>query len=191
MVFHWSWIDSKSLQVSSTLLSILVDLNEIVVCIVSTRPLISKSPSTFINPSVNVPTTPIGIGKIVTFMCHSFIQLLFYPLRVFLLQRKLVVFHWILTSYSDKSSRVSRTLLRILADLNNGVILMISASSVISNSFSPWTNSLMIVPRTSITIGKNDTLMFHSFFRSLAKSRYLSLILLSLNSTLWSAGTAK
>ena len=33
--------------------------------------------------------------------------------------------------------------------------------------------------------------MFHRFFNSLAKSRYLSLFLLSFNFTLWSAETAK
>ena len=38
MVFHWSLSDSKSLQVSKTLLSILADLNNVVVWMVSTRP---------------------------------------------------------------------------------------------------------------------------------------------------------
>ena len=42
--------DSKSPQISRTLLSILVDLNNAVVWMVSTRPLISKSFSPCINP---------------------------------------------------------------------------------------------------------------------------------------------
>ena len=39
---------------------------------VSTRPLIFKSPSPCINPLVTVPRAPITIGIIVTFMFHSF-----------------------------------------------------------------------------------------------------------------------
>ena len=38
MVFHWSLSEMKSPQVSMTLLSILTDLNNIVVWMVSTRP---------------------------------------------------------------------------------------------------------------------------------------------------------
>ena len=47
--FHWSLSDSKSLQVSRTFLSILVELNKAVVWIVSTCPLILKSSSSFTN----------------------------------------------------------------------------------------------------------------------------------------------
>ena len=42
MVFHWSVSDSKSPQVSRTLLSIRADLNNAVVWMVSTHPLIFK-----------------------------------------------------------------------------------------------------------------------------------------------------
>ena len=42
MVFHWNLSDSKSPQVSRTLLSILGDLNNAVVWMVSTRPLMLK-----------------------------------------------------------------------------------------------------------------------------------------------------
>ena len=72
MVFHWSLSDGKSPQVSRTLLSILAVLNNIVVWMVSTRPLTSKSSSPFSNPLVTVPNAPITIGIIVTWMCHSF-----------------------------------------------------------------------------------------------------------------------
>ena len=47
IVFHWSLSDSKSAQVSRTLLSILTDFHNAVVWIVSIRPLIFKSFSTF------------------------------------------------------------------------------------------------------------------------------------------------
>ena len=72
MVFHWSLSDSKSPQVSRTLLSILAVLNNAVVWMVSTRPLISKSSSHFINPLGTVPKAPITIGITVTCMFHSF-----------------------------------------------------------------------------------------------------------------------
>ena len=50
MVFYMSLSDSKSPQVSKTLLSILPVLNNIVVWMVSPRPRISKSSCDFINP---------------------------------------------------------------------------------------------------------------------------------------------
>ena len=68
MIFHWSLGDSKSLQVSRTLLSILADLNNIVVWMVSTRPLISRPSIPFDNPSVTIPIAPIAFGINVTFM---------------------------------------------------------------------------------------------------------------------------
>ena len=78
MVFQWCLSDNKSLQVSRTLLSILADLSNAVVWIVSTHPLISKSSSPFTNPLVTVPRAPVTIGITVTFMFHSFL----IPLRV-------------------------------------------------------------------------------------------------------------
>ena len=44
MVSHWSLIDNKSSQISRTLLSILADLNNAVVWMVSTDPVISTPP---------------------------------------------------------------------------------------------------------------------------------------------------
>ena len=52
MVFRWSLSDSKSPQVSRTLLSILAGLNIVVVWMVSTRPLIIKSSFPNNNPLV-------------------------------------------------------------------------------------------------------------------------------------------
>ena len=64
---HQSFSDSTRI-----VLSILANLNNAVVLMVSTRPPISKSSSHFINPSVTVPRAPITIGINVTFMFHSF-----------------------------------------------------------------------------------------------------------------------
>ena len=65
MVFHWRLSDSKSPQVSRTLLSILAVYNNAVVLMVSTRPPTSKSSRPFNNPLVTVPKAPITIGIIV------------------------------------------------------------------------------------------------------------------------------
>ena len=72
MVFHWSLSDSKSPQVSKTLLSILAVLNNAFIWMFSTRPLTFKSSSPFNNPLVTVPKAPIIIGIIVIIMFHSF-----------------------------------------------------------------------------------------------------------------------
>ena len=68
----WSLSDSKSPQVSRTLLSILAVLSNAVIWIVSHRLLTSKSSRPFNNPLVIMPKAPITIGTIVTFMVHSF-----------------------------------------------------------------------------------------------------------------------
>ena len=60
MVFHRSLSDSKSPQVSRTLLSILAVLTNAVVWMISTRPCISKSSNPFIDPLLTVPRAPIS-----------------------------------------------------------------------------------------------------------------------------------
>ena len=104
-------------------------------------------------------------------------------------QRKLMVFHWRLSD--SKFPQVSRTLLSILAVFNNAVVWMVSTRSPTSKSSRPFNNHLVTVPKAPITIGIIVTFMFHSFFNSLARSRYLSLFSHSFSFILWSAGTAK
>ena len=72
MVLHWSLSDSKSPQVSTTLLSILAVLNNAVIWMVSSRLPTSKSSSPFTNPLVTFLNAPITIGIIVTCMFLSF-----------------------------------------------------------------------------------------------------------------------
>ena len=77
IVFHWSLNNSKSPQVSRTLLSILVVLNNVVVWMVFTRPPTSKSSGSFNNPLVIVPKSPIvPIGTIITFIFDNFFNCL-------------------------------------------------------------------------------------------------------------------
>ncbi len=68
-----------------------------------------------------------------------------------------------------------------------------STCSVIYKFSITCINSLVTVPRASITIGINVTFMFHSLFVFVFQfpSKYLSFFSLSFNFTLWSAGTAK
>ena len=105
-------------------------------------------------------------------------------MRVFSHQRKLIVFHWSL-SYS-KSPQVSRTLLNILADLNNAVVWMVSTSPLISKSSSTFTNSLVTVQRSlNFTVLRVFTPAFFTgvwVIASLLKSLVVfSVLLLSLS----------
>ena len=103
----WWWFSLKSewQQLSRTLLSILADLNNVVVWMVSTHPLISKSSSPFNNPSVTVPRAPI------IFMFHSFFQ---FPSKV---EVFILVFHlqfFFVVSRDSKVHNFSRSLLLFL-----------------------------------------------------------------------------
>ena len=61
----------KSPQVSRTLFSILADLNNAVIWMVSTWPLISKSSNSFTKPLGIVPSGPVIIGITISFIFHS------------------------------------------------------------------------------------------------------------------------
>ena len=100
-----------------------------------------------------------------------------------------MVFHWSLSD--SKSLQVSRTRLRILAVFSNPVIRIVSTRMPTSKSSRPFHNTLVIVRKAPITIGAIVTFMFHSFFNSKAKSRYLSFFEHSFRLILWSAGTEK
>ena len=100
-----------------------------------------------------------------------------------------MVFLWSLSN--SKSPQVSRTLLSILVILNNSVAWMVSTHPPTSKSSIPFSNPLVTVPNAPITIGIIVTCMFHSFFNSLARSRYLSFFSHSFSFILWSARTAK
>ena len=112
------------------------------------------------------------------------LSLSFYSFESFSHHCKPVVFNRNLCD--RKSPQVSRTLLSILADLNTAVVWMVSSQPLISKSTSPFVTVL----NAPITIGITVTFMFHIFFSSLARSRYLSIVLLSFSFTLWSSGIA-
>ena len=100
-----------------------------------------------------------------------------------------MIFHWRLSD--RRSPQVSRILLNIRAVFNRAVVWMVSTRPSTSKSSRLFNNHLVTVPKASITIGIIVTFMFHRFFNSLARSRYLSLFSHSFSFILWSAATAK
>ena len=100
-----------------------------------------------------------------------------------------MVFHWSLSD--SKSPQVSMTPPSILVVLNNAVVWMASTRPPTSKPSSPFSNSLVTVPKARITIGTIVTFMFHSFFYSLVRLRYVSFFSHYFSFILWSAGTAK
>ena len=101
-----------------------------------------------------------------------------------------MVFYWSLNDY--KSSQVSRTLLSILAVLNNDVVWMVSTRPPTCKFSSLFNNPLVTVLKAPINIGIIVTFMFHRFFfNSLARSKYLSFFSHSFSFILWLIGTAK
>ena len=109
------------------------------------------------------------------FLFLFFFLLLFAHFRVF---------------HISKFPQVSRTLLSILTVLSNAVIWIVSTRPPTSKSSRPFNNLFVIVPKAPIPIDTIVTFMFHSFFNSLERSRYLSFFFHSFSLILWSAGTA-
>ena len=152
MVFRWSLSDSKSPQVSRTLLSILAVLSNAVVWIVSTRPLTSESSRPFNNPLVTVPNAPITIGTIVTFMFHSLFNSL---ARSRYLSFFLLSFRFILWSAGTAKATILQILFLLLIIMRSGLLAGIRRSVcmlIVWLEFFPgvWvTASLLKSPRLS------------------------------------------
>ena len=70
-----------------------------------------------------------------------------------------MAFHWILCD--SKCPQVCRTLLSIIAVLNNTVVWMVSTGPPTFKSSSPINSPLVTVPNAPITIGIIVTFMFH------------------------------
>ena len=77
-------------------------------------------------------------------------------------------------SESDrKSTQVPGTLVSIMVDPNNAVVLIYWACPLISKSSSPFAKILGTYPSAPIKIGIIVTIMFHNVFSSQARSTYL------------------
>ena len=121
----------QSPQVSRILLSIVVDLNNVVAWMVSICPLIFKSSSPFNHLLVTVLRAPITIGITATYMLHGFLipwlgriiylsfRFLYYYyllLESFSYQLTLMIFHWSLTF--SKCPQISRIITIIIIIIN-------------------------------------------------------------------------
>ena len=84
MVFHRSRSNSKSVQVSRTLLSILTDLNNAFAWMLSIRLLNSYSFRSLTKPLGTVPNAPITIGINITIMFLKFLSFLARSTYLFL-----------------------------------------------------------------------------------------------------------
>ena len=99
---------------------------------------------------------------------------LFFSFKSSSYHRYMMVSHWSLSDY--KSPQASRTLLGILADLNNFAVWTVSTHPLISKASSPWIDPLVTVPRAPIIIGIKDTFIFHSFFQFPSKVQLLIIL---------------
>ena len=130
MVFHWSLTDSKSPQVSWTLLNILAVLNNAVDWMVSIPPT-SMSAIPFNNPLVTVQKATITINIIVTFMFHSF----FNPLaRLRYLSFFSHSFRFILWSTRTAKSTILKVLFLLLVIIRCSFLAVITWSVCMSKS---------------------------------------------------------
>ena len=136
MVSHWSLSDSKSPQFFRTLLIFLADLNNAVVWMFSTHPLISKSFIPCINPLVTLGRAPITIDITVTFMFHSFFQ---FPSKVLVLIFLLAFFHFYSVFCRDSKVNNSASSVFFLTITRSGRLAEIRGSVFISSEsfFSP------------------------------------------------------
>ena len=87
--------------------------------------------------------------------------------------------------------QVSRTIFSSLSDLNNTVAWIVLILPLIANSFYLFSKPLGTVPSLPTTSGTNVTFIIQSFFSSLARSKYLSILSHSFIFILWFARTVK
>ena len=119
MVFHRRLSDSKSPQVSRTLLSILFVFSNAVVWMTSTRPPTSKSSRPFNNPLVTVPKSPITIGIIAACMFNSFFNSLARSKNLSLFSHS---FSFILWSAGTAKSTIVHILIVLLIIIRSGLL---------------------------------------------------------------------
>ena len=90
MVFHWSFSDCKSPQISRTLLGIVADFVNTIVWMVSIRPPIYKSSISFSKLFGIIPSAPTTTGITVNLMFHSFLSFLTRSCYLFLFSLSLI-----------------------------------------------------------------------------------------------------
>ena len=119
MIFHESLSDSKSPQISWTLLSIRGDFNRAMNWMISIRPLIFCSSSLFSEFLRTVLRVPTTIDMTVSFVFHSFFLLSF---KVLVFVRLLAFFHLNSAVYRQNKSTVGQVLFFILIITRSGLL---------------------------------------------------------------------
>ena len=141
--------------------------------LVNTRPLISMFSDPCTNP---LQSAPITFGITVTFMFQFS-------------SKATLVFFYISSTwcFSQKSEwqRVSKTHLSILADFSRSVVKMVSIFTLLSSSPKLLSRAFGTIPSVPNTTGITVIFMFHGFFNSLARSKYLSIFSLPFIFTLY------
>ena len=107
-------------------------LFSIIVWLVSTRPLISKSSSPFNNPLVTVPKAPITIGIKVSFMFHCFFQIP-SKVQVLILLFTFLQFYSVV-SQDSKIHNFASSLFLLLINIRSGLLAEIRGSVCMSKS---------------------------------------------------------
>ena len=196
MVFHWSLSDSKSPQVSRTLLSILAVLNNAVVWMASTRPPTSKSSSPFSIPLVTTPNAPNAISVIVACMFRSFFQ---FPSKVEVLILLFTFFQFYSVVSRDSKVDNFASSLFLLIIIKSGLLAEIRWSVCMPKSprglcvsFSRtgtglciyhlfvWSNLYFLHISRWITLPTQSCLVFYSFCANLLHSLIMWLMVSSL-----------
>ena len=130
MASIWSKSKSKSPQVSRTILSIQADLNNAVIWMVPTCPLILKSTCPFTNLLGIVPNGITIMGIKVTFMFHSFFSSLLRSTYLSLFSLYFNFTHW---SARTAKSTIWKILFSLFTIIRSGRLVEIQWSVSISN----------------------------------------------------------
>ena len=175
MVFHRSLSDSKAVNVSRILLSILAVFNNVAVWMVSTRPPTPKSSSLFNNPLVTVPKAPITICLMVPFMFHIFFNCL---ARSRYLSFFSLSFSFIMWSAGTAKSTILQILFFVLIIILSGLLAKIRRPVCLSKSHGSlsrteaglclyhlfvWANLNFLHISQWITLPNQSSLVLYSF----------------------------
>ena len=158
MVIHWRLCDSKSPQVSRTLFSNLTHLSNALFYYFTILRSFHTNVCWWSFTEVCVTATTLNSTGLFSVFWSILIMSssLWSPLSNF-------------QTFQSLYPQFSRTLLSILAVLNNVVVWMVSTRQPNSKSYSPFNNPLVTVPKAPITIDIIVTYMFHSFFQFSSK----------------------
>ena len=197
MVLHWSLNDCKSPQVSRTFLSILTNVKNAVVCMVSTYPLIFKSSNPFTNLKGTAPSAPVTISITVIFMFYNFFLVLSQGLDIYLSFRFLLIFlcglprqqsplsgrfsFWLIISRSDRLAKISSSVCISKSQKSLCVSFSRTDSGLYIYHLFMWSNFDFLHKSQWMTLPTQSSLVLYSFCANLQHSLILWLFVSSLS----------